>query len=87
MREENLTLQMAIDICRANEASESQITNKVDEKAVNQVVAQGADGGRQPDRGNSRHTHSSNRHIKGINAGNDKENVNIVEVRMLEETV
>lgn len=68
MREENLTLQRAIDICRANEASESQIKNIVDEKAVNHVIAQGAHGGIKRDRGNSRHnnrpTHDSDKSRK-----------------------
>ena len=47
LRVENLTLQRAIDICRANEASESEIKNIMDEKAVNHVVAQGAHDRRQ----------------------------------------
>ena len=46
LRVENLTLQRAIDICRANEASESENKNIVDEKAVNHAVAQGEHGGR-----------------------------------------
>ncbi|XP_061170876.1 uncharacterized protein LOC133180347 [Saccostrea echinata] len=58
LREENLTLQRAIDICRANEASESQIKNIADEKAINHVGAQGAHGGFRRGRGNSRHNNN-----------------------------
>ena len=87
LRVENLTLQRAIDICRANEASESQIKNIVDEKAVNDVVAQGAHGRRQRDRGNSRHTHNSTSTHDGDKSRKRQGKYKYCGSRMLEETV